>query len=389
MGIWFGLFTFYTGGMRDGNKHIALVANTAWNLHHFRGGLIRALQAAGHRITAVAPPGSPQDMEALQALGVRFLPLRHLSRKGANPLQDLRLLRELTRIYRKEQIDLALHYTVKPNIYGSLAARRAGVRSICTVTGLGYAFLHHGLVPHLVRLLYRHAFRRAERVLFQNPDDRDLFLQLRLIRKENTGLVPGSGIDIRHFSPRPYPEEPPNAPFRFLFVGRLLHDKGVRELLQAVDILKKEGRNLRLELVGDVDEGNPASLSLEDTQRWDKSHRYAGPQKDLRPFYARARAVVLPSYREGLPRVLLEALSMARPVVASDVPGCREPAREGRTGCLAEARSAKSLAAAMGRLMDLPEEERRALGRNGREMVEREYAEEVVVRKYLKLIESL
>ena len=371
--------------------HIALVANTAWNLHHFRGGLIQALQKAGHRVVAIGPPGGDGDYAALQKLGVTFVPLVHLSRKGINPIRDMLLCLELARIYRSHGLDLAMHYTVKCNIYGSMAARLSGIRSISTVTGLGYSFLRMGLVQAVVKLLYSMAFRRADLVYFQNPDDRAFFLERGLVQANRARMVPGSGIDPQIWAPRSDRKQlAESAPFRFLYVGRMLYDKGVRELIEAADLLVARGLNLIVDLIGEADNGNPAALSPDELQQPGKPHlRFHGPLSSLQDWYAAADAVVLPSYREGLPRVLLEALCMECPVVATRVAGCTELIRHGFTGILADPSSASDLADAMKQMMELPMERREQMGRAGRQLVVREFSEERVIGVYLGAISEL
>lgn len=381
-----------TGGVHEPPLHIALVANTAWNLHHFRGDLIRSLQSEGYRVTAIAPPGNEVDEAALHDLGIQFFPLHRLSRKGVNPLADIMLTAELWSIYRSHRIDLALHYTVKCNIYGPLAARLSGTQSISTVTGLGYAFLRKGLVQSVVRRLYRLAFRQPGMVFFQNNEDLHFFESSRLISQGKGDIVPGSGIDPEVWAPAKSgpPQLDDEHPFRLLFVGRLLHDKGIRELIGAAALLASSNHHFIIDIVGDIDEGNPASMNAEELQQLESPWLcFRGPQRDLHRWYAQAHAVVLPSYREGLPRVLLEAQSMAIPVIATRVAGCTALVNEGTTGVLVEAQSAESLAEGIVRMMRLSFKQRNALGQAGRAQILSHYAQDRVTSIYLSAIRAL
>lgn len=367
-------------------KTIAIVANTDWNIFNFRLGLARALQAAGYHVLVLCPHG-PYIPE-IKARELAHRPLRRLHRKGKNPVHDLQLTRELRQIYRREHIDLALQYTIKPNIYGSLAAAGLPTKTISTVTGLGYTFLHRGLTAGISRSLYQLAFRFCDQVLFQNPDDQALFLQKKLVRPEKTDIVPGSGIDTQRFQPAP----PRSDDGYLLFVGRLLHDKGIRELLEAAEkVLQKKPQSAIL-IVGDTDPGNPAAYPREDLEAFLQRYpqvRHLPHSLDIREPMRGARAVVLPSYREGLPRVLLEGLAMGKPLIATDVPGCRETVLPGRNGWLVPARDPQALADAMLACLELSEVGYQAMGQESRRLVETRFAEPIVIEKYLHWIKKL
>ena len=365
---------------------IAIVANTAWNLYNFRQGLIRALLQTGHEVYLLAPEDEALP-KLLEAVGhPPFLALQHLSRKGTKPWEDYALYRELRGHYRRLNIDLALHYTIKPNIYGVLAAHSVGARAWATVTGLGYSFLSTGLVHHLVKRLYRWAFRRAERVIFQNEDDRQLFLDLDLVDEAKTALVPGSGIRTDVFAPQSKPADAP--PFMCLFVGRLLYDKGVREFLEAAAKLKAKHPLMDFYLVGALDEGNPSALDPALLAEYEAKGivRYMGPSEDVRSWIARCEVLVLPSYREGLPRVMLEGMAMAKPLITTDAPGCRATVKHGENGLLVPIKDAESLAEAMSRLFLAPPELRQAMGQAGRARALAEFDEQGIIKRYLAWI---
>jgi glycosyltransferase involved in cell wall biosynthesis len=361
---------------------IIVAANSSWNLRHFRGGLIRALVAAGHDITTVSPDPT----------GVRFGDLRvphrtwRMDRSGTNPLRQLALLRSLGRIIREEGPDLLLGFTIKPNIYGCTACRLAGIPAVPNVTGLGTAFLRGPVFRRAVVAMYRFAFARARLVFFQNPDDRALFLREEIVRPGQSRVLPGSGIDLDHFGPSELPQEP-----RFLMVARLLGDKGVREYAGAARKLKDRFPSATFALLGEVDHGNRSAIESQELGSWIREGilEYLGPADDVRPHIRQASAIVLPSYREGLPRTLLEGAAMARPLIGTDVPGCREVVRDGVTGFLCEARSVDSLAAAMERLARMSPEARAQLGAEARAMAEREFDEKRVTDAYLEIIAGL
>ncbi|HEY0312447.1 MAG TPA: glycosyltransferase family 4 protein [Allosphingosinicella sp.] len=362
-------------------RSIVISINASWNIVNFRLGLIRALQADGHRVIALAPDDAYS--RRLAKLGIEYRGIE-MDKKGLSPLADLRLLRSYRRILRELGPDLFLGYTAKPNIYGSLAAHSLGMRVINNVSGLGTAFIRGGWLLRIVSMLYRRAFRRSARVFFQNPEDRDLFVAKRLVRPDQTGLLPGSGIDLSRFSPPPDVPRDDGDAFRFLLVGRVIRDKGILEYVEAARRLRPRWPDVKFQLLGFVDAENRTAISKDIVDGWvaEGLIDYLGAADDVRPFVAAADCVVLPSYREGLPRTLLEAAAMARPLIATDVPGCRHLVRDGVNGLLCEVRDADALAAAMERMLGAAPEQRAAWGAEARAIAEREFSEEVVIARY-------
>lgn len=367
-------------------KTVAIVANSSWNIYNFRQPLIKQLKLAGYRVLVIAPVD-----EYIHYLNdsyfTRHIPLRFLAAQRKNPLWDLLLLWEIYRIYRRERPDMALHFTIKPNIFGSLAARWAGIASMPTVTGLGYTFLHNGMVGRLVRRLYRWAFRGVARAVFHNEDDRRLFVREGLIAKEKTLVIPGSGVNTNHFRPLPQPD---TDKFIFLFIGRLLHDKGIREYAAAACQLRRLAPRAECWVIGQLNPEYPAALHRQELlQLIEEQHiRYLGFTEDVRPYIKQAHALVLPSYREGLPRAILEAMSMGKPIVTTDTAGCRETVEPGRNGYRVMARDAGALAESMAQLYLLSEGERQAMGAYSREKVLRQFDEKIIVGAYLSLCEA-
>ena len=358
---------------------VILAANSIWNIVNFRGGLIRGLQAAGYEPVVVAPADA-ECADAMLRLGVEHIPI-DLDRSGMNPVADARLFFAYRRILSRLRPRAFLGFTIKPNIYGTLAARMAGVPAIANISGLGTAFLGRGGLMRIVTSLYRFALRRAEVVFFQNPDDFELFLGLGAVVPGQARLLPGSGIDLEQFRPGPLPAGAPV----FLLVARLLGDKGVREFAAAARIVRDHYPDARFQLLGPIDDGNRTAVARDELERWvaDGVVDYLGAADDVRLLIERATAVVLPSYREGLPRSLLEAAAMARPLIATDVPGCREVVEDGVNGFLCVVRCADDLAAAMLKLCRLSLAERSAMGAAGRAMVERKFDEKLVIGAYL------
>jgi glycosyltransferase involved in cell wall biosynthesis len=364
---------------------ILVSANSFWNIVNFRSGLIQALTARGVRVAIASPDGIP-DREIELPVDVHRIPM---DRSGVNPFADGHLALRYARLMRRLRPRALLTYTIKPNIYGALAARLAGIPSIVNISGLGTAFIRDGLFSRFVGALYRVALAKAHVVFFQNPDDRELFLSRRIVNPGNVRMLPGSGIDLKRFALAPplTAETPPT----FLFVGRLLTDKGVREFVEAAEVTKSQCPGARFQLLGDLDPGNRTAVSEEELGRWvaGGTVEYLGPTSDVRPFIAGASAVVLPSYREGLPRSLLEGGAMGRPLIATDVPGCREIVQDGVTGVLCQVRSAASLANAMARFIAMDLRHRQALGHAARRKVESEYDEQLVINAYLEVLEPL
>jgi glycosyltransferase involved in cell wall biosynthesis len=360
---------------------VVVAANSAWNLVNFRAGLIRALQAEGHRVVALAP--EDEHGPRLAELGVEFQPIT-MQNSGISPFADLLLLTRYFRALRKIGPDLFLGFTIKPNIYGSLAARTLGIRVINNISGLGTAFIRKGLLTRTVTILYRLALRGSSTVFFQNREDLDLFVRDKMARPDQARLIPGSGVDLMRFKPAAAGAAN-GEEFRFLLIARLLWDKGVQEFVDAARTIKAVDPRLRCQILGFVDVDNRTAVPRATLERWVKEGwiDYLGETNDVRPMIDQADCVVLPSYREGMPRALLEAAAMGKPVVATDVPGVREAVDDGATGFLCKARSARSLADAMLRMARLTPAERAMLGAAGRRKVECKFSQSIVIEQYL------
>lgn len=356
-----------------------LFANTDWYLFNFRLPLAKALRACGWDVVLVSPPGDYGPR--LQQEGFRWIGF-DFSRKGTNPLGELATLWRLIRLYRREQPRLAHHFTIKCVIYGGLAARFARVAGVVSaVTGMGHVFTTHSLRNRLLRpiigLMYRSVLNHSL-VIFQNPDDRAEFLRLGLIDAARARLIRGSGVNTTRFSP-PAAREQSRA-LRVLMVARLLKEKGVQEFVAAAEEVRAAVPGTRLQLAGDPDPGNPSSITPDQLAAWKTAGtvEFLGHREDMEALLAAADIAVLPSYREGTPRSLLEAAACGLPLVATDVPGCREVVRPGENGLLIPAADSKSLAQAIITLLRDPALRVR-MGRQSRTMAETEFSEERVI----------
>ena len=371
--------------MPPAGRRIVLAANASWNIANFRGGLVNGLREAGYEPIALTPPDAVAD-QRLHDLGVATVPVR-IDRSGVDPVADLALLLRYRRVLKRLRPLAFFGFTVKPNIYGTLAASSLGIPVVANVSGLGTVFIRTGLLERIVSALYRLAFRRAAIVFFHNAEDRDLFTGRRIVAADKARLLPGSGVNLDRFAPADLPERPPV----FLLIARLLRDKGVREYAEAARLLRRRLPGARFQLLGGLDEGNRTAIARSELQSWvdEGIIDYLGETEDVRPFIARATALVLPSYREGLPRSLLEGAAMARPLIATDVPGCRQVVEPGVNGFLCHVRDARSLAEAMKSFADLPPGERSAMGAASRRMVQDAFSEQLVVRAYLDVLDGL
>jgi glycosyltransferase involved in cell wall biosynthesis len=359
---------------------VVLVANTLWSIVIFRPGLLRTLVRMGVDVVVMAPVDD--TLPRARELNVRVIPLE-LSAKGTNPLRDLALVRTLVTRYRALKPDLVFHYTIKPNIYGSIAAKLAGVPCIAVTTGLGYAFVNTNLVARVAKALYCFAFRFAREVWFLNGDDRQDFVAQRLVDPAKTQVLPGEGIDLAHFAPRAASVS--DGHVRFLLIARMLWDKGVGEYVEAARLVRAVYPQAVFQLLGATDVANPSAISAEQMRTWvaEGVIDYLGTTQDVRDIIARADCVVLPSYREGVPRTLLEGAAMAKPLVATRAIGCREVVVDGENGLLCAPRDAADLARKLQHIIEMGPDARATMGARGRRMVEQRYDERIVIERYL------
>jgi glycosyltransferase involved in cell wall biosynthesis len=367
------------------HSRILISINSSWNIHHFRAPLIHSLQRAGYTILSAAPEDT--YTERLKRLVSTHFTLP-MDNAGTSPAQDALLFLRYLRLLRRVRPEVLLTYTIKPNIYGSLAAGMLGVPVIANVSGLGTAFIRDTWLTQLVTRLYRLAFRSAACVFFQNPEDRALFLSLNILPESKTALLPGSGIDLEYFSPLPTIDAPADS---FVLIARLLEDKGIREYVEAARIIKAKHPAAIFRLVGPWDVQNQTAIAKETLDGWvaEGIVEYLGETDDVRAIIAGHACVVLPSYREGLPRTLLEAAAMGKPLIASDVAGCRHIVTHGENGLLCAAKDSHALAHAFEQFLHLPAASRIEMGRASRRRAERDFNQQRVFDAYLEKIAAL
>lgn len=365
---------------------IAIVLNTSWNIYNFRLGLVKALLAEGHEVVAIAP--IDEYSSKLEEAGCLFEAVKMDSR-GANPIKDIALTYELYRIYQKQRPDVILQYTIKPNIYGTFAASILKIPVINNVCGLGTAFLNKNFVSRCAIALYKLAFRFPKLVFFQNNDDKEFFLKSKIIKNTKTDVLPGSGIDVNEFVPKDKTFK--DAPFTFLLISRLIHDKGILEYIDAIKVLKSKGVDAKFQLLGHLDTKHTRGIAKELVDQWIEQGvvEYLGAVEDVKPFINNSDCVVLPSYREGTPRSLLEAASSGKPIVATDVAGCNNIVDHRVNGFLCESKNAEDLADKMEEMLIQDEKSIKRMSDASRHIAVNRFNERIVIDKYLKSISKV
>lgn len=369
---------------------VALFANTDWYLFNFRLSLLNRLRADGHEVLLLSPPG-PYGPR-LEALGFRWLPLL-MNRRSINPAAEAQVLWQLTRLLKRERPDLVHGLTIKCAVYGSIAARLAGIQArVNAVNGLGYVFTSRDLLASLlkppVRLLMRLAFGGSRaRLIVQNPDDKHLFESAGLISKDRIRLILGSGVNCTHFKPREL-ERDGDSPFRVLLPARLLWDKGVAEFVEAARLLSSQG--MEFLIAGEADPGNPAAVPSRKIAEWQAAGlvKILGHVESMPDLFPSINVVALPSYREGLPKALIEAAACGLPLIAADVPGCREVVTHEITGLLVPVRDASALAFAIERLRNDPCLAKQ-LGRAARDNAIKHFDETIIVAQTLGVYKEI
>ncbi|WP_022670501.1 glycosyltransferase family 4 protein [Hippea alviniae] len=364
---------------------VAVSSNTCWSIYNFRLGLIKKL-SEHYDVFIVAP--KDKYSEEIEKLGFKFYDIK-MDRKGKNPLVDFETLLEYYKIYKKIKPDIALHFTIKPNIYGNLVCKVLNIPTINNITGLGHVFSNQTLLTKIVVSMYKVALKNSF-VFFQNSEDRNMFLELGIVDNRSSDVLPGSGVNVEFF--KAVNQKRKGERFTFLFIGRMLKEKGVKEYIKAAGIIKSKYKDVNFLLVGKVDENDLEYVSLSELAMWEKQGvvRYLGETDNPKDVIAKADCVVLPTYyKEGVPKVILESLSMEKPVVTTDVPGCRDAVKNGVNGFLCKPKDVKDLTEKMEKMVNFTEDERRKMGKIGREIVKEKFNEDIVIRKYLNIIEKL
>lgn len=357
---------------------VLVLANADIGLYKFRRELMEKL-CAEHEVYIALPNG--EYIEDLKTLGCQYISFE-FNRRGMNPIADLMQIRRYKKLLKEVMPDVVLTYTIKPNIYGGIACRQAKIPFLPNVTGLGTTIENGGLMAQISTTLYKTGLKGAACVFFQNKDNERLFLEKKLVQGR-TRVIPGSGVNLEMHNLEPYPSDAED--IRFLFVGRIMKDKGIEELLEAIRKLHKENGHITLDVVGWSDEDYNEALK---TAEAEGAVHFHGLQKDVHPFYKNCHCAVLPSYHEGTANVMLEASSTGRPVITTRVPGCQETFDEGITGFGCEAKDSESLIKAMRMFLETPREKRKAMGIAARHKMETEYDRSIILQAYVEEIQN-
>lgn len=369
---------------------VALVSNTSWSIYNFRAGLIQQLLLENIKVVIIAP----QDAYSakLQEWGCVFESV-DLNKYGSNPVHDLRFCWQIGKILRKHAINFLITYTIKPNIYANLVARWYRIPSIALVTGLGHLFTIHSWKTTIATWLYWLALRTVAQVWFLNREDLQFFTQKRIVKNQQARYLPSEGVDTEQFS-RSTPKtikSSKDKSFTFLFAGRLLDEKGVREYVTAARIVKATYPQVKFEILGFIEDDFPYAVTAKELATWHKEGviAYLGTTDNIEAHLERVDCVVLPSYyREGVPRILLEAASMQLPIITTDNVGCKDIVKHGQNGFLCRKKDAAHLAFWMEKMIQLPAKERMQMGTNGRLITHHSFREELIFNRYLNVLQQ-
>ena len=365
---------------------IVISINTSWNIYNFRSGLIKGLQKEGHEIVAVAPLDEYSE-KLEKELGVKHFPIL-IDNKGSNPLKDIKLMFEYKKLFNQIKPDAILQFTIKPNIYGTIAAKILKIPTINNVSGLGTIFINPNTITSKIgMILYKYAFRFPKKVFFQNNDDKELFINHKLVNNNITGILPGSGVDLDKFMYSPKAKE---EKFIFLMIARVLYDKGIVEYVIAAKEILSKHKNIEFQILGNHDESK-GSVPKNALKKWvdDGTINYLGTTDDVASVIRSSDCVVLPSYREGTPKTLLEALAIGRPIITTDVAGCKETVINNENGYLCDVKSANDLAKKIDSMISLSDDERFKMSEKSRKLAESKFDEQLVIQKYISEINGI
>ena len=359
---------------------VLLLANHDIVLYNFRLELIERLLQDGHEVFIVSPYGN--RIEDLKNLGCQYIKV-DMDRHGTNPIKDLKLLVNCKKVFKSINPDIVFTYTIKPNIYGAMACKILKIPCVVNITGLGTAIEQKGILQKVTLTLYRIALKKVQTIFFQNEENMRFFQEKKLYPEKHK-LLPGSGVNLKKFIPLEYPEE--KNEIRFLFIGRIMRTKGVLELLGCARSVRRKHNNVFFDVIGWDDGGMSSEIEKASEEG---VIVFFGKQNNEIPFIQNAHCIVLPSYFEGTSNVLLEAAASARPVIATDVPGCKETFEDGITGFSCKAKDVKSLETAIEKFLQLSHEEKAAMGEKGRSKMQKEYDRNIVVDRYINELNEI
>lgn len=362
-------------------KKVLMLGNHEIVIYNFRKELVERMIQEGYEVYVALPYGP--KVELLKEMGCKFIDTP-INRRNTNPLEDLKVFLKYIKIIKQIKPDVVLTYTVKPNVYGGLACRLRKVPYICNVTGLGSGYLNGGIVQKVVQTLSKLAFRKANKVFFQNTADRDLLVQQGVV-KDNYDLLPGSGVNLETYKLLPYPPE--DQPINFNFVARVMKDKGIDEYLEAAKIIKEKYPDVIFNVIGMIDQPHYEKI----LKKYEEEGiiKYHGFQTDMMPFIEKCSCMINPSYTEGMSNVLLENAACGRPLIASNIPGCKEIIDENINGYVFDVKNTDKLVLKIEKFINIDYSKKVAMGLCGREKVNLEFDREIVINKYIKEIENI
>jgi glycosyltransferase involved in cell wall biosynthesis len=371
------------------HKKIIISANSAWNVVNFRKGIVLELINHGFEVVVVSP--KDEYVVKLCALGCQHINI-NVDNKGINPINDLYLFFQYLKIFYQVEPNVILTYTVKPNIYGSLAAYIFSIPIVNNISGLGTAFIRGGLLGRIVNFLYKISLRKSECIFFQNHDDEYLFLNKNLVTKGKVSVLPGSGVNLEYYQPsKSNIVNKDHDEFVFLLIARLIWDKGIQEYVDAARFVKKYNPKARFQILGFLDVDNQTAVSHSEIDLWvaEGIVEYIGVTEDVRPHINSSDCVVLPSYREGVPKTLLEAAAMGKSIITTEVEGCKDVVDDGVNGYLCNVRDYNDLAEKMQTMLTMNSKDIEQMGLNGRKKMEQEFDEKIVINKYISIVNKI
>jgi len=372
--------------MSNKSRRIAVLSNTSWSIFNFRYGLLKSLLDSGVKVVIVAP--RDEYSQRLENMGCEFEPTP-LKNYSTNPFWDLLYTIQLFRILRRKKINFVISYTIKPNIYGSLACRLLNIPNLAVVTGLGHLFTQINWKTEVAKILYRLSLQYSHQVWFLNREDRQAFIRLSIVPEQKTFILPSEGVDTSYFRKNQFAGRSPD--FNFLFAGRLMEEKGIHDFVLAAQLVKERYPHINFIILGFLGEGYPHAISKGQLLQWEKEGwiQFRGATSNIKKHLETVDCVVLPSYyREGVPRILLEAASMEIPIITTDNVGCREVIQHGDNGFVCKPRDAESLAYWMTTMINMPIKKREEMGERGRSLVVKKFKEQFIINQYFLTLEN-